>query len=93
MGPSGRICCVGVLLRCDIVLVAITVVDAAVQIVEGLSWPAFSIVLSELLGVLINPDGESEVNKWCLAFVIVGLISFARYHGTMISIYVYFYIS
>jgi hypothetical protein len=36
-------------------------------------------VLSELLGVLINPDGESKVDKWALAFVIVGLISFVRY--------------
>ena len=47
-----------------------------VSVVEGLTWPAFSIVLSELLAVLINPDGRSEVNKWCLAFVIVGLLSF-----------------
>ena len=34
-----------------------------------------------MLGVLINPDGKSDVDKWSLAFVIVGLIDFAANIG------------
>ncbi len=42
----------------------------------GLVWPAFSVLLSEMLGVLINPDGKSDVNKWSLAFVVLAISDF-----------------
>eukprot|EP00047_Mylnosiga_fluctuans_P015769 m.49151 g.49151 ORF g.49151 m.49151 type:complete len:1362 (+) comp6094_c0_seq1:38-4123(+) len=43
---------------------------------EGVMWPAFSIVLSEMIGKLIEPDNEAEVAKWTWAFVIVGAVAF-----------------
>lgn len=41
-------------------------------------WPAFSVVLSEMLGVIIEPDNEAKVNRWTWAFVVVGAIAFVR---------------
>ncbi len=29
-----------------------------------------------MLGVLINPDGQSDVDRWSLAFVVLGVIDF-----------------
>ena len=48
---------------------------------SGLVWPAFSVVLSEMLGVLLAGGSSKSVSNWSLAFVVVGVIHFVSLYG------------
>lgn len=46
-------------------------------ILNGVIWPIFAIVFSEITVVLVNPDSTvAEVNRWALFFFAIGCASF-----------------
>ena len=50
----------------------ILLVGVIMSAAEGLVWPVFSIVLSEIMSILINGDSASDISKYALAFVGIG---------------------
>lgn len=60
--------------RSEAVYLIIGMIGASI---EGLVWPAYSILLADVVSVLLDPNHTAaEIAVWCYAFLVLALIVF-----------------